>query len=113
MFNSSNNIRNGFWQRRNVSSQENQKNRNYEDRTFLLSKALIVSKLSRLELEQYRNANLNHDEIKTTIKNRGSDYEAMKYYHEIHKNFERKVAESFTAAGINVQLVNRLVLILV
>lgn len=108
MYNSSRN-NHGYWHRRNLSSQENQKNRDYDERPFLLSKALIVSKLSRLELEQYRNANLNHNEIKATIKNRGSDYEAMKYYHEIHKNFERKVAESFTAAGISVQLVNRLV----
>lgn len=92
-----------------LSNKENvdRNNGRYDDRPFLLSKALIISKLSRLELEQHRNSNLSGRQLKEVIRNRGSDYEALQYYHEIHKTFERKVAESFSEHGVHVQLVNR------
>lgn len=80
--------------------------------SFKLSRALIVTKLSRLEFEQHRNFNLNQIEFEKAIKNRGTDYDAMLNNHRVHKNFERKVAQSFTALGVEVQLVNRLYIIL-
>lgn len=95
---------------RHLSNKEKPQHSNGRcDEPFELSKALIISKLSRLELEQHRNSNLSERQLKEVIRNRGSDYDAMQYYHEIHKKFERKVAESFTEHGVLVQLVNRCV----
>lgn len=70
-------------------------------------KALIVSKLSRYEFEQYKNQHLNSNELEKVLRNRGTDYEALINYHHIHKDFETKVADSFKEFGIEVKLVNR------
>lgn len=82
--------------------------RSYSDETkFKLTKALIVTKLSRLEFEQHRHAKLSQLELEKCIRDRGTDYDAMLNYHKIHKDFERKVADSFNELGVEVKLVNR------
>lgn len=70
-------------------------------------KALIVSKLSRYEFEQYKNQHLNAEQLEKALRMRGTDYDALMNYHHIHKDFETKVAESFKKFGIEVKLVNR------
>ncbi|XP_037045451.1 NAD kinase 2, mitochondrial isoform X1 [Bradysia coprophila] len=77
---------------------------------FKPSKALIVTKLSRLEFEQQRQPNLSRNELEKNIRHRGSDYDVMLNFHTIHKEFERKIAQCFNKFGVEVKLVNRLII---
>lgn len=77
------------------------------DTPFKPSKALIVTKLSRLEFEQQRQPTLSRNELEKNIRDRGSDYDVMLNFHTIHKDFERKIAHCFKKFGVEVKLVNR------
>lgn len=74
---------------------------------FPFKKALIVTKLSRYEFEQHKNPKLTAVQLEKLLRDRGTDYDLWLYYHQMHKDFERKVAKSFQDYGINVKLVNR------
>ncbi|XP_055609216.1 NAD kinase 2, mitochondrial isoform X2 [Uranotaenia lowii] len=75
-----------------------------------LRKILVVSKLTRLEFEKTRDHCLNDEKLELKIRNRGSDYDAMKYYHHLHKDVEEEVVKSFREAGVEVKVINRLTL---
>lgn len=77
------------------------------DTHFKPTKALIVTKLSRLEFEQQRQPTLSRNELEHHIRDRGSDYDVMLNFHTIHKDFERKIAQCFNKFGVEVKLVNR------
>lgn len=74
---------------------------------FQFKKALIVTKLSRYEFEQHKNPKLTVVQLEKVLRDRGTDYDLWLHYHRIHKEFERKVADSFRDHGIDVKLVNR------
>lgn len=74
---------------------------------FPFRKALIVTKLSRYEFEQHKNPKLTNVQLEKLLRDRGTDYDLWLYYHQMHKEFEGKVAKSFTDYGIDVRLVNR------
>lgn len=74
---------------------------------FKLSRAMIVTKLSRLELEQHRRPDLNAVQLEKFIRDRGTDYDSLLYHHHIHKNFQARVADCFSEAGIAVRVSNR------
>lgn len=76
-------------------------------RKFQFKKALIVTKLSRYDFEQHKNPKLNAVQLEKLLRDRGTDYDLWLHYHRIHKEFERKVADSFRDHGIDVKLVNR------
>lgn len=80
-----------------------------DERSFKLTKALLITKLSRFEFEQHRNSNLNANSLEEAIRHRGTDYEALLYFHKIQKDFQRKVVKGFTELGIEVQMANRYV----
>lgn len=73
-----------------------------------IKKALIVTKLTRLEFEKIRHSELNDIELEDKIRNRGTDYDALMYYHKLHKQVEEKVAKCFRELGVEVKVVNRL-----
>ncbi|KAG5677335.1 hypothetical protein PVAND_007103 [Polypedilum vanderplanki] len=73
-----------------------------------IKKVLIVTKLTRYEFEKIRHAELNDAELEEKIKYRGTDYDALMYYHNLHKAVERKVVDSFSQMGVEVKVVNRL-----
>lgn len=77
------------------------------DTPFKLSKALIVTKLSRLEFEQHRHGTLSPNELEKKIRDRGTDYDVMLNLHTVHKDFEQRIAHCFTKFGVEVKLVNR------
>lgn len=77
------------------------------EHNFKLAKALIVTKLSRLELEQHRYATLSQPQLEKLIRDRGTDYDSLVYHHHLHKNFQQRVADSFKERGVKVQLANR------
>lgn len=79
-----------------------------KDNKLRIKKALIVTKLTRLEFEKIRHSELNDIELEEKIRNRGTDYDALMYYHKLHKQMEEKVVKSFRELGVEVKVVNRL-----
>uniref|UniRef100_A0A336M694 NAD kinase 2, mitochondrial n=1 Tax=Culicoides sonorensis TaxID=179676 RepID=A0A336M694_CULSO len=75
---------------------------------FRPRRALIVSKLTKYEFEQIRHPIMNEEELEKFLRNRGTDYEALLYYHNLHKNIEFEVAKGFKDQGVDVKVVNRL-----
>ncbi|XP_053685342.1 NAD kinase 2, mitochondrial [Sabethes cyaneus] len=73
-----------------------------------LRRVLVVSKLTRLEFEKTRDQALSDEKLELKIRGRGSDYDAMKYYHHLHKDVEEDVVQSFRNKGVEVKIVNRL-----
>lgn len=74
---------------------------------FKLTNALFITKLSRFEYEQYRHPTLSKTELQKVLRNRGTDYELMLHFHNVHKNFVTRVSESFRKYGISVKTANR------
>lgn len=74
---------------------------------FSFRKVLIVTKLSRYEFEQHKNPKLSVVQLEKLLRDRGTDYDLWLHYHQIHKEFERRVAKSFKEHGMDVKLVNR------
>ncbi|CAG9800669.1 unnamed protein product [Chironomus riparius] len=73
-----------------------------------IKKVLIVTKLTRYEFEMLRHPNLDKNQLEEKVKNRGTDYDSLMYYHNLHKTVERKVVDSFTQMGVEVKVVNRI-----
>lgn len=77
------------------------------NKSFQIKKALLVSKLTRLEYEKYRFPHLNDSDLEQEIRDRGTHYDSLAHYHELHKKFETKVAKSFKELGVDIEIVNR------
>lgn len=73
-----------------------------------IKKALIVTKLTRYEFEKIRYSELNDLELEDKIRCRGTDFDALMHYHNLHKNVERNVVKCFRDLGVEVKVVNRL-----
>lgn len=73
-----------------------------------IKKALIVTKLTRYEFEKIRHPELNGAELEEKIKCRGTDFDALMHYHNLHKALETKVVDCFRQLGVEVKVVNRL-----
>lgn len=74
---------------------------------FRLERALIVTKLSRYEFEQLRHPHLNPTQLEETLRNRGTDFDALIHRHNVNKDFERMIVRSFRDVGCQVKLANR------
>lgn len=46
-------------------------------------------------------------QLEKLLRYRGTDFDLWLHYHNIHKDFEQQVADSFREFGIDVKLVNR------
>lgn len=77
------------------------------EKAFQLRRALIVAKLSRLEFEQLRYPALNSDELERKIRDRGTDYDSLINYNDLHVEFKKRVMESFKESGVEVRVVDR------
>jgi NAD+ kinase len=73
-----------------------------------IKKALIVTKITRYEFEKIRHPQLNEHELEEKVRCRGTDYDALMHYHNLHKTVEHKVVDGFRQMGIEVKVVNRL-----
>lgn len=73
-----------------------------------IKKALIVTKLTRYEFEKTRHSGLSDQELEEKIRCRGTDFDALMHYHNLHKALEHKVVDSFRDSGVEVKVVNRL-----
>lgn len=73
-----------------------------------LERALIVSKMTRYEVEQYRHPGLNECQLERVVRHRGSNYESLIDHHIRHKNYEKYIVDIFNKMGITTRTVNRL-----
>lgn len=76
---------------------------------FKLERALVVTKLSRYEFEQLRHPGLSKEQLEQKLRNRGTDVEMVLYLHNLHKDFERRIVQSFQNVGCEVKLASRCV----
>ncbi|XP_017839330.1 NAD kinase 2, mitochondrial isoform X1 [Drosophila busckii] len=81
---------------------------NFAPANFKLKRALVVTKLSRYELEQLRHPELSREQLEQKLRDRGTDVEMVLYLHNLHKDFERRVVQSFQNVGCEVKLSSRL-----
>lgn len=72
-----------------------------------IEKVLIYSKLSRYEYEKKKHKNFNDKELERHLRNRGSDFEKLVHFHDLHKKFEKKVSDTMKNMGFDVEIVNR------
>ncbi|ALC41140.1 CG8080, partial [Drosophila busckii] len=77
---------------------------NFAPANFKLKRALVVTKLSRYELEQLRHPELSREQLEQKLRDRGTDVEMVLYLHNLHKDFERRVVQSFQNVGCEVKL---------
>jgi len=75
---------------------------------FRPKRALVVSKLTKYEFEKMRHSVMNTEELEKFLRNRGTDYEAVMYYHNLHKTVEHQVTNAFLKQGVEVKIVNRM-----
>lgn len=73
-----------------------------------IKKALVVTKLTRYEFEKIRHSELDALELEEKIRCRGTDFDALMHYHNLHKAVEHKVVDCFRKSGVEVKIVNRL-----
>lgn len=78
-----------------------------DEHAFKLSRAVLVTKLSRLELEQHRRPDLSAVQLERVIRERGTDYDSLLYHHHVHNTFLERVADCFSDAGVDVRIANR------
>uniref|UniRef100_A0A1I8PNF2 NAD kinase 2, mitochondrial n=1 Tax=Stomoxys calcitrans TaxID=35570 RepID=A0A1I8PNF2_STOCA len=78
-----------------------------DPKNFKLQRALLVSKLSRYEFEQLRHPHLNPEQLEAKLRDRGTDFDALIFLHNLHKDFERTIVRSFQDVGCEVKLANR------
>ncbi|EDW59924.1 NAD kinase 2, mitochondrial isoform X1 [Drosophila virilis] len=81
---------------------------NFAPANFQLKRALVVTKLSRYELEQLRHPELTREQLEQKLRDRGTDVEMVLYLHNLHKDFERRIVQSFQDVGCEVKLSSRL-----
>ncbi|KAM8712940.1 hypothetical protein ACLKA7_013296 [Drosophila subpalustris] len=75
---------------------------------FKLKRALVVTKLSRYEVEQLRHPELSREQLDQKLRDRGTDVEMLLYLHNLHKDFERQIVQSFQNVGCEVKMSSRL-----
>lgn len=79
---------------------------NAKDNKMKIKKALIVTKLTRYEFEKVRHG--GDVGLAEKIRKRGTDFDALMHYHNLHKQMEYRVAKAFEQMGVEVKIVNRL-----
>nr|CAD7440997.1 unnamed protein product [Timema bartmani] len=72
-----------------------------------LNRALLVSKLSRYELESLRFKDIDQTQLEKKLRDRGSDYELLIHHHEVHKSFEKSVVDVLKNKNFDIRLVPR------
>ncbi|XP_032591368.1 NAD kinase 2, mitochondrial isoform X3 [Drosophila grimshawi] len=77
---------------------------NFAPANFKLKRALVVSKLSRYEVEQLRHPDLSREQLEQKLRDRGTDVEMVLYLHNLHKDFEQRIVQSFQNVGCEVKL---------
>lgn len=62
-------------------------------------------------MEQLRHPELSRKQLEQKLRDRGTDLEMLLYLHNLHKDFERRIVQSFEDVGCEVKLSSRCVLV--
>jgi len=60
-----------------------------------------------------RHPELSREQLDQKLRDRGTDVEMLMYLHNLHKDFERRVVQSFQDVGCEVKLSSRCVLVMI
>ncbi|XP_069690275.1 NAD kinase 2, mitochondrial isoform X2 [Periplaneta americana] len=74
---------------------------------FCLKRALLVSKMTRYELECLRYPDLSTSKREAALRKQCFDYDVLLQHHNLHKEFEHKVMKTLNDCGIETRTVNR------
>ncbi|GAB0100794.1 NAD(+) kinase [Sergentomyia squamirostris] len=77
------------------------------EKDFSMQRALIVAKLSRYEFERRRYPDLTVDQLEEKIRGRGTDYDSLIRFNEMHTHFRKDVVQAFKDYGVEVRVVDR------
>ncbi|XP_021923434.1 NAD kinase 2, mitochondrial isoform X1 [Zootermopsis nevadensis] len=75
--------------------------------SICLKRALLVSKVTRYELECKRYPDLKMAKLEATLRKQCFDYDVLLQHHNLHKEFEHRVRNIFNECGIETRIVNR------
>lgn len=75
--------------------------------SFVPKRVLIVAKLSRYHFEKLREPNLNDEQLKLKLLERGSDYDTMIASHMATKHVKNQVIEVLKKMNIEYKIINR------
>lgn len=79
----------------------------FDTSQFRPGRAVILTKVSRYEFERLRHDSLSEAQLEHELTARGSNYNAIKHHHNIHKSLELSVVEALERAGIETKVVKR------
>lgn len=75
--------------------------------SFVPKRVLIVGKLTRYHFEKLREPDLNEEQFKNKLLERGSDYDLLFDTHRATKDIENEVAKVLNKLNIEYKKVNR------
>ncbi|PNF20402.1 hypothetical protein B7P43_G09713 [Cryptotermes secundus] len=75
--------------------------------SICLKRALLVSKMTRYELECQRYPELSMSKLEATLRKQCFDYDVLLQHHRLHKEFEHRVRTVLNDCGIETRTVNR------
>jgi hypothetical protein len=75
--------------------------------SICLKRALLVSKMTRYELECQRYPDLSMSKLEATLRKQCFDYDVLLQHHRLHKEFEQGVRTVLNDCGIETRTVNR------
>ncbi|TRY79665.1 hypothetical protein TCAL_07301 [Tigriopus californicus] len=78
-----------------------------DPKEFHPKKALVLSKVSRYEFEKYRHRAKSDLELEKLLLKRGSNFQALKKHHDIHKRTESQLIQALEDQGIETKICQR------
>jgi NAD+ kinase len=75
--------------------------------SICLKRALLVSKMTRYELERQRYPDLSMSKLEATLRKQCFDYDVLLEHHTLHKEFEHRVRTVLNDCEIETRTVNR------
>lgn len=72
-----------------------------------MKRVLLVSKVTRYELECQRYPDLGALKLEDTLRKQCFDYDVLLHHHNLHKEFEHNVRQILNDCGIETRTVNR------
>nr|CAH7721235.1 unnamed protein product [Callosobruchus chinensis] len=73
-----------------------------------MDRVLVVSKFSKYEFERKKHKHLNDKELEKLLRKRGTNFDKLVHFHNIHKRFEERLTYTLREMGINVEVENKI-----
>nr|CAI5864513.1 unnamed protein product [Callosobruchus analis] len=73
-----------------------------------MDRVLVVSKFSKYEFERKKHKHLNDKELEKLLRKRGTNFDKLVHFHNIHKRFEERLTYTLREMGIKVEVENKI-----